>query len=88
MYNSVGVNQHNMNGECANFGCDFARRKMFPKATYYDTQVKSWVCQCCAQAINREGLARARKYNVPFTPRCISSEEALFQTLKTGSLTV
>lgn len=87
MFGMVRENQQNMNGKCASFRCDFARRGMFPKATHYDTSSRSWVCQCCAQSINREGLGRARKYGAVYKPQCITSEEALFQTL-TGSMTV
>jgi hypothetical protein len=78
--------QSNANGKCANFRCDFRRRGIFPKATYYDTKEKNWVCQCCAQSINREALAKSREWGIPYTQRCITGEDALFLTLKTGSL--
>lgn len=78
-------NQDNHNGKCANLMCGFKFRKMFPAAKYFHTSEKSWVCTACAQAINREKLSNALKYDAKYAQVCITSEDMLVLKLIAGS---
>jgi len=75
----------NKGGKCANHLCGFRLRGINPKANYYDTARRSWVCASCAQSLNREVLGKSLKSSIEFRQRCISSEDALMLMLSTAS---
>ena len=84
MIDSVQDNLNNKGGKCANVGCGFQFTKIIAKANYYDTLRQSWVCGTCAQTINRYWLGLSNQHKAVYKQRCISSEDALFNTLKNG----
>ena len=75
-----------MDGPCTSIRCNYGRRNMPPKATWFHTSEGRWVCFTCAQDANRAMMQMRMKYaSQPIRemppPVCIPAQEYVLKLL-------
>jgi hypothetical protein len=73
-------------GPCTSLKCKYVRKSSNPKASWFNTRERKWVCFTCAQEANRDMMQRRIKYadqriNEMPPPVCITAQEYTFRLI-------